>query len=194
MRNEKILRREKIMYLTGMTDLIQAQTEKWVNEFVIGLGLCPFASAPMRAGLVHVSVSQAESIESLAADLAREAENLLDRSRAERETSLLVAPNLFDEFEDMLDFLDDIEILWEEAGLEGILQLVSFHPDYRFADAPADDPANATNRSPYPMLHLLREDSVTEVLETHPDPDGIPARNVALLRRMGEAAIQQVVR
>lgn len=194
MKAEKILQWEKITYLTGMTELIQAQTEKWLREFVIGLGLCPFASAPMRAGLVHISVSQATNIETLAADLAKEAESLLDLSRAERETSLLVAPHLFDEFEDMLDFLDDIEILWEEAGLEGILQLVSFHPDYRFADAPADDPANSTNRSPYPMLHLLREDSVTEVLETHPDPDGIPDRNVALLRRMGEEAIQQMVR
>lgn len=185
----------KFQYISVMnTESYQEETRQWVQEFVIGLGLCPFASAPMRAGLIHIAVSEATDAEGLAADLAKEIEVLLDRSRAERETSLLVVPHMLHEFDDFLDFLGDVEPLWEEANLDGILQLVSFHPAYRFADAPASDPANATNRSPYPMLHLLREDSITEVLETHPDPDGIPQRNIALLRRMGEERIRQVMK
>lgn len=185
----------KFQYLSVMnTEGYQEETRKWVQEFVVGLSLCPFASAPMRAGLVHIAVSEATDLTGLAADLARETEDLLDRSRAERETSLLVVPHMLQDFDEFLDFLADMEPLWEEANLDGILQLVSFHPDYRFADAPANDPANATNRSPYPMLHLLREDSITEVLETHPDPDGIPQRNIALLRRMGEEGIRQVMK
>ncbi|MDP5171657.1 MAG: DUF1415 domain-containing protein [Bacteroidia bacterium] len=172
---------------------IQHQTKKWVEQFVIGLGLCPFASAPMRAGLVHINVSEATTLEALVADLVREVEQLVARSRGERETTLLVTPFVLEDFEEFLDFLSEMEALWEEANLDGVLQLVSFHPDYRFAGAPDNDPANATNRSPFPMLHLLREDSVTEVLETHPDPDGIPERNVRLLRRMGDDGIRQVM-
>ena len=184
----------RISYLSRMTvEEIQHQTKKWVEQFVIGLGLCPFASAPMRAGLVHIAVSEATTPEALVADLVREVEQLMARSRGERETTLLVTPFVLEDFEEFLDFLSEMEILWEEANLDGVLQLVSFHPDYRFAGAPDNDPANATNRSPFPMLHLLREDSVTEVLETHPDPDGIPERNVRLLRRMGDDGIRQVM-
>ncbi len=171
---------------------IRLQTLLWVKEFVIGLSLCPFASAPMRAGLVHVAVSKATEEQQLARDLASEAEGLLARSRAERETTLLVAPFMLQEFDEFLDFVAEVEWLWEEANLDGILQLASFHPDYRFADSPKDDPANATNRSPFPLLHLLREDSVTEVLRNHPDPDGIPRRNIELLRHLGEAGIRRV--
>ena len=184
----------RISYLSRMTvEEIQHQTKKWVEQFVIGLGLCPFASAPMRAGLVHINVSEATTLEALVADLVREVEQLVARSRGERETTLLVTPFVLEDFEEFLDFLSEMEALWEEANLDGVLQLVSFHPDYRFAGAPDNDPANATNRSPFPMLHLLREDSVTEVLETHPDPDGIPERNVRLLRRMGDDGIRQVM-
>ncbi len=172
---------------------IRQQTLLWVEQFVIGLSLCPFASAPMRAGLVHVRVSDATSPNSLAADLTEEVTALLNLSRAERETTLLVHPLVLQDFEEYLDFLDELAPLWEDAMLDGVLQVASFHPQYCFADAPHDDPANATNRSPFPMLHLLREDSVAEVLEQHPDPEGIPERNVKLLRRMGPEGIQQIL-
>ncbi len=184
----------KKQYISRMTTAdIRQKTSDWVERFVVGLSLCPFASAPMRAGLVHITVSEARDEESLAADLVHEVEQLLARSRAERETTLLVLPYLLSDFDDFLDFLDEMTLLWEEAQLDGILQLVSFHPDYQFADSEANDPANATNRSPFPMLHLLREESVTEVLDHHPDPEGIPLRNVELLRRMGDAGIREVV-
>lgn len=108
----------------------------------------------------------------------------LDRS-TDVETTLLIFPHHFADFEDYLDLLDLAEALAEEQGYEGIYQIASFHPDYCFAGALPDDPANFTNRSPYPMLHLLREESVTRAVENFPDPEGIPERNMAFARDKG---------
>lgn len=174
--------------------VVGERTLDWVRQFVVGLSLCPFASAPLQAGLIHVRVSEAQDEEALAADLITEVEELLARSRAERETTLLVHPQVLQDFDAYLDFLEGMQPLWEEAGLEGLLQIASFHPDYRFADSPEDDPANASNQSPYPMLHLLREESVSDVIDRHPDPDGIPKRNVKLLRHMGYPEIRKIWR
>lgn len=106
------------------------------------------------------------------------------------ETTLLIFPHQYADFESYLDLVDLSEALLEEQGYEGIYQVASFHPDYCFSGSEETDPANYTNRSPYPMLHLLREDSVTRVLEHYEDPEGIPERNIAFAKKKGLAAMK----
>ncbi len=131
--------------------------------------------------VVLPEVAMESSLESLAEEL-----RYLD-STEEIETTLIIFPNHFADFEEYLDLVDLAEALSVDQGYEGIYQIASFHPNYCFSDAEDDDPANYTNRSPYPMLHLLREDSITEALENFPDPEGIPARNIAFAKGKGLA-------
>lgn len=156
-------------------------TEAWLRDFVVGLDLCPFAAGPLRAGRVRVSEARGGAAEEVLADLVGEADLLLEDAAA---TTLLVVPgDLLADFEEFLDVLAYAEELFEQTGHADDLQLVGFHPDYVFGDADgADDPANATNRSPHPTFHLLRRDEVARAIDGHPDVAGIPARNVALLR------------
>ena len=144
--------------------------------------LCPFAAAPLRAGRVRLQLSDATSEEALAADLAEELRRLDRQPRERVETTILIHPNVLGRFDDYNRFLDVGDLLIESLGLRGVVQVVGFHPEYRFAGAAPDDPANATNRSPYPMLHLLREEGVAEAVASHPDPEGIPRRNAERLR------------
>jgi hypothetical protein len=160
-------------------------TRDWIESVVIGLELCPFAREPLRAGLVRIRVTDAEDAERLALDLSEELSRL-DREASELlETTLLVHPRVLLDFEDFNRFLDVGDLLIAKLGLEGEIQIASFHPDYRFADASPDDVANATNQSPHPMLHLLREASIERARRSHPDPQGIPARNAQRLRSLG---------
>jgi hypothetical protein len=173
---------------------LEARVRAWLEDFVVGLSLCPFAAEPLAAGRVRFAVSRAESPEALSGDLARELTRL-DREPADRiETTLLLVPRALARFEDFNRFLDVVDMLLEKLSLVGTLQVASFHPDYRFAGASADDPANATNRSPVPMLHLLREESVARAVRSHPDPSGIPARNAARLRELGWQEIARLTR
>lgn len=158
-------------------------TRRWVQGVVIGHGLCPFAR-PVAARLRY-AISRAGDLEALLVDLAAELTHLLQTPPATLPTSLLIVPGLLADFDDYLDALALIEAAVEHAGLAGVIQVASFHPDYRFADAPADDPAHYSNRSPWPMFHLLREDDVTHAVASHPDPEGIPQRNIAHLRALG---------
>ena len=145
---------------------VVADTRRWLERGVIGLSLCPFAKAVHVRGQIRWTVSGASDRRELLDELKHELRVLAD-------------------FVDYLDFLDEAERAVRKAGLEGVLQVASFHPDYAFADAPPDDPANATNRSPYPMLHLLREASVERAVAAAPDAADIYERNVATLRRLG---------
>ena len=164
---------------------MRARTRLWIERLVLGLDLCPFAAEPFRAGRVRMVVSDARTPASLADALAEEL-TLLDRTATEViETTLLVHPLALLDFEAYNDFLDVGDLLLEKLDLVGRIQIASFHPDYRFADAPADDVANATNQSPYPMLHLLRESSVARAVARHPDTSAIPARNAERLRALG---------
>lgn len=161
---------------------VLAETRSWLERVVIGLNLCPFARAPLLAGRVRMRVSAARDDSALLADLDHELE-LLRGSDPERvETSLLIHPYLLADFLDYNDFLAAAEALLASMKLRGQVQIVGFHPGYRFADAEADDPGNATNRSPHPMLHLLRESSVERALAAIADPDAIWRRNLELLR------------
>lgn len=161
-----------------MLDPVEA-TETWLRDFVVALDLCPFAAGPLGAGTVRVIASRATTVQDLLADLLNEIEVLREQGAS---TTLLVVPSLLADWDDFLDVVAFAEDLLDETGDADLVQLVGFHPDYVFGDAPAGDPANATNRSPFPTLHLLRRDEVARAIEGHPDVSGIPARNVALLR------------
>lgn len=157
---------------------------QWLQTVVVGEGLCPFAARPWEEGRVCIAASDAQNDETLLADLAVSAAELLAQTPAECETTVLVLTRHLQDFLDYNDFLDLADELLIQQGWEGQLQVASFHPDYQFADVPAEDRSHWTNRAPYPLLHLLREDSVAAALAHHPDPASIPERNIRHLREM----------
>ncbi len=167
-----------------------SHTQKWVSNIVIGLQLCPFASVPFQNDKIRYRVSIAQTLETLLADFLDELNSLQVTPDSEIETSLLIHPHALTDFKDYCGFVELAEELIFEADLEGIIQVASFHPDYQFAGTDPDDPANYSNRSPYPMLHFLREESVSRAVDSHPDPEGIPDRNVAYLRELGLQKLQ----
>lgn len=162
-----------------------ACTLRWMERAVIGLNLCPFAKAVHAKGQVHVVVSHATEAEAVLQDLAREMQALVALDPAIRDTTLLVLPDAFADFFDFNDFFDAVDALVDTLGLEGVLQVASFHPRYQFADTEADDITNFSNRSPYPTLHLLREDSIARAVEVFPDPEAIFGANMRMLERLG---------
>ncbi|MCU7843482.1 MAG: DUF1415 domain-containing protein [Candidatus Thiodiazotropha sp. (ex Monitilora ramsayi)] len=166
-------------------------TRCWVEKTVVGLNLCPFAAAPMKGERIRYRLCGAETPEEIYRELLAEMETLIGLPEAAAETALFVVPLGLTDFETYLDLFAAAEAVIPEAGLEGILQLASFHPEYRFEDADEDDPANYTNRSPYPMFHLIREAPLARALENYKDPEAIPERNIALLRELGLKAMQQ---
>lgn len=165
-------------------------TRLWVERVVVGLHLCPFAGAPAAANRVRYAVSHAVGDDALYRDFLREAHHLWEADPAEIETTLLIVPKGLGDFGRYLDILALFEDAVRRVGLEGHLQLASFHPAYRFAGSSADDPANYTNRSPFPMFHLIREAGLQAALESYPDAASIPERNVAHLRERGLAAMR----
>jgi len=164
---------------------VVAATRRWVERAVIGLNLCPFARAPFVQQRLHFRVSHARSEEALLADLREELVALHDVDPLTRETTLLIHPRVLTEFLDYNDFLDAADATVLALGLEGELQIASFHPDYRFADTAADAIENCTNRSPYPTLHLLRESSIEQAVEMIGETDEIYRRNIETLRDLG---------
>jgi uncharacterized protein len=156
----------------------------WLQAVVIGLELCPFAAAPLRAGRVRFSLSAATTEAALWIDLDREIDILRKTPANEIETTLLILPQVLEDFGRYTAFLEQAE---EHLALQGWaqdLQIASFHPDYQFTGTLPDEPGNLSNRSPAPLLHLLREDSVSLALARHPDVEGIPAANVRRLEAM----------
>ena len=164
-----------------------AETRRWLEVAVIGLNLCPFAKAVHAKRQVRFALCEAGTTEGLLQALGDELLRLRDTPAEDIDTTLLVHPDVLGDFLDYNDFLDDADALLESLSLDGVLQIASFHPDYRFAGSDADDIGNFTNRSPYPMLHLLREDSVSRAVAAFPDPDAIVGRNLDTLRRLGHA-------
>ena len=164
---------------------VQAETRAWVERAVIGLNLCPFAKAPQAKGLVRYALSTATESEALMADLVAELQRLAESPPDRLETTLLIHPRVLTDFEDFNDFLDLAEAAVQALELEGVIQVASFHPDYRFADSEPDDPANATNRAPYPTLHLLREHSIERAVAAFPDAEAIFDTNIETMRRLG---------
>jgi uncharacterized protein len=168
-------------------------TKRWVERVVIGLNLCPFARAVQAKGQVHYRLCLADNTADLLTALEQELASLSAADPVEVDTALLVHPHVLGDFYDYNDFLSDADALLERMGLEGVLQIASFHPDYCFGDAEPNDPANFTNRSPYPMLHLLREASVTRAVDAFPDTASIYERNVATLRALAPDELERLV-
>ena len=158
---------------------------QWLEKAVIGLNLCPFAKAPHVKNLVRISVSQARHLDGFLEDLDRELQLLGDTPADELETTLLVHPTLFPNFDTFNQMLDIADAAIVDNGLEGIVQIAPFHPDFQFEGTDSDDIGNYTNRSPYPTLHLIREDSIAKAAQAFPDASAIFERNIALLEKMG---------
>ena len=161
------------------------QTRAWVEHAVIGLNLCPFAKAPQVKGLVRYVQSEATDPAGLLSDLMEELQRLAKAPPERLETTLLVHPQVFTDFADFNDFLSVAEDAVADLGLEGVIQVASFHPDYRFEGTTADDITNATNRSPYPTLHLIREDSIDRAVAAFPEAETIYEANMATMERLG---------
>lgn len=154
-------------------------TRAWLADFIVALDICPFARGPLQRGLVHVVESGAEAPAVVLEDLLAEAAAL---DAAGQGTTLLVLPNAPADFGDFLDLCYAAEDALSAAGFDRRVQVVGFHPDYVFDGAPPDDPANAVNRSPIPLLHLLRWQEVWDAIEGHKDIRSVPTRNARLLR------------
>ena len=162
-----------------------AETRRWLERAVIGLNLCPFAKAVHVKDQVRFVLSEASDTEALLHQLHDELLWLQAADPQQTDTTLIVHPYVLDDFLDYNDFLDLADALVAELGLEGEIQVASFHPDYQFAGAAPDDIGNFTNRAPYPTLHLLREASVERAVAAFPDPDAIVERNIATLENLG---------
>lgn len=166
-------------------DPVLTETRQWLERAVIGLNLCPFARAEHVRGRIRFVLSQARDEQSLLEDLQRELLYLGDADPAQTATTLLVHPGVLADFLDYNDFLGVADALLEDLELDGVIQVASFHPRYQFAGTGVDDITNYTNRSPYPMLHLLREASVEQAVSTFPDAAEIFERNKHTLRELG---------
>lgn len=162
-----------------------ADTRRWLERAVIGLNLCPFAKAVYLKQQVRLVLSDATTPEALLEQLAEELLFLRDTPAEVVDTTLIVHPQVLGEFIEYNDFLDNADAAVETLDLQGILQVASFHPDYQFAGTAPDDVSNYTNRSPWPTLHLLREDSVERAVAAFPDPDVIVQRNIDTLDKLG---------
>jgi hypothetical protein len=160
-----------------MTD-IEQQIRQWLERIVIGLNLCPFAGAPYRQGLIRIAVSEAKSERALLDDLRKELELIHSTPASTLETTLLVVPGLLSDFDDYNFFLDEVDVFLRRGGWEGDFQVATFHPRYRFEGTDENDPGNLTNRSPWPILHILREASIDRALAGYPNPEEIPEQNI----------------
>lgn len=168
-----------------------ADTRCWLQQVVVGLQLCPFASRPLQQHTIRYRVCDASNGNDIYAALLSEFIDFLQLPPAQAETALFIVPQGLQRFEDYLDLLHAAEAGIDAAGLSGTLQLASFHPDYRFADSADDDAANYSNRSPWPMFHLLREDLMEQALADYPQPERIPERNIRRLRKLGLQHMQR---
>lgn len=166
-------------------DLVIADTRAWLERAVIGLNLCPFAKSVHVKGQVHYAVSRATTAHDLLDDLVSELKDLVTIDAKERDTTLLMAPDCLHDFLDFNDFLAQADQALADLDLEGVLQIASLHPGYQFAGTQEDDITNFTNRSPYPTLHLLREDSIDRAVAAFPDPESIFEVNMQTMERLG---------
>ena len=170
-----------------------AATRNWLEKAVIGLNLCPFAKAVYVKNQVRFVLSDATTPEALVEQLAEELLLLRDTPAEQIDTTLIIHPEVLTDFLDYNDFLDNADAAVEALDLGGILQVASFHPDYQFDGTHPDDPSNCTNRSPFPTLHLLREDSVERAVAAFPDPDVIVERNIATLDKLGAEGFKRLL-
>jgi hypothetical protein len=166
-------------------DEVLAATRRWLEQAVIGLNLCPFAKSVYVKNQVRLVVSRARHLDAFLDDLDAELERLKSTPAEEVDTTLLIHPTLFPDFLVFNDFLDVADGVLADHELEGVVQIAPFHPDFVFDGEPEGDMSHFTNRSPYPTLHLIREDSLARAIESFGDTDVIYERNIDVLRRLG---------
>lgn len=166
-------------------------TRKWVEDVVVGYNLCPFAKRELVRDRVRFVVTEADNEDSLLQALQAELRRLDDEPDVE--TTLLIHPDALQDFAAYNEFLDAADGLLAYLNMEGVYQIASFHPDYQFADTNPDDAENYTNRSPFPMLHVLREASLETAIDNHPDVDGIPQRNIELMNTLGAEKMRDIL-
>lgn len=162
-------------------------TRRWLERAVIGLNLCPFAKGPHVKGQIHYAVLRGAEPAQLCTLIGHELTALAQKDSSERETTLLILPESFPEFLDFNDFLDDADEVLRTLRLEGEFQIASFHPGFQFAGTDRNDITNATNRSPYPTLHLIREASIDRAVAAFPEAETIFQANIDTLTRLGNA-------
>ncbi|EGQ8216698.1 TPA: DUF1415 domain-containing protein [Vibrio parahaemolyticus] len=173
---------------TPNTDInaITQQVDQWLNDVVIGLNLCPFAAKPQRNKQIKIFVSEATQEEALLEDILLQLIELSTTEPEKLETTLVVVPNMLQDFWDYNFCIDWVEGLIKQQDWEGTFQVATFHPDYCFGGAAPEDDENLTNRSPYPIFHLIREESMEKVLKHYPDPESIPDTNIARVSALSE--------
>ncbi|MEE2828741.1 MAG: DUF1415 domain-containing protein [Myxococcota bacterium] len=173
-------------------DEARRSIEAWVREAVIGLGLCPFAAPVVAEGDLGIRVSDVTTAEEALREVLSAASDLLDQHPGLGRTVLVGFTRSLSDFDEYLAVVAAVEGALQEAGAEGLIQVASFHPDYRFEGSETDDLGNWTNRSPLPVVHLLQEVDVGAAVASHPDPEGIPAANIRRLEELGLAGLEAV--
>jgi hypothetical protein len=168
-------------------------TQNWIQQFVINLNLCPFAKHPFKTDRIRYTVFEGSDLESFLKTIVQEVEFIKNTEPNICETSLLIHPNIFNDFQEYWDFQDTTDELLEEYDEDAIVQIATFHPNYRFEDTAKNAPENYTNRSPFPMLHFLREDSVSKAVDTYPNIDDIPSNNINKMNQLGILKIKNML-
>jgi len=181
------------MIKTLTPETVIARTRCWIERTVIAFNLCPFARKPYSGEQVRYVVSNATDPEQLLADLEQELEHLRATDPQVLETTVLIHPWVLQDFLDYNDFLDVVDALLEQGGYEDEFQVASLHPDYQFAGTRPDDAENFTNRSPYPILHLLRVEGVARAISSYANPDRIPERNIEQMEKHGADAMRAIL-
>jgi hypothetical protein len=171
------------------SSLVEKHIRAWLQSFIVELNLCPFARPLIADPALRINICETNNVEQLHYAFLSELDLIQQSSEGEIATSLLVMPNTLYSFEDYLDFLGDAEAMLEELGLDSTIQLASFHPQYLFEGEDKNSASHFSNRSPYPLIHFLREDMVTAALENVDMPQQIPERNIALLEGMGRETV-----
>ncbi|MBV7539981.1 DUF1415 domain-containing protein [Acidovorax sp. sic0104] len=162
-----------------------SDTVRWLEQAVIGLNLCPFAKGVHVKGQIHYALALSADLGEVLELLRDELTALVETPAQKRDTTLIILPHCLQDFLDFNDFLGHAEALLEDMELDGTLQIASFHPQFQFAGTDADDVTNCTNRSPYPTLHLLREESIDRAVEAFPDAESIFEKNMEVLEALG---------
>ncbi len=169
------------------------KTKSWIEKFVIGLNLCPFANHPFVNNRIRYRLEETNDLEKLVATFIEELEFLQKKSNHELETTFIIHPNLLNDFLDYNDFQEVINAILEKYDLEGVLQVAMFHPDFQFAGEDLDAPSNYVTRSPFPMLHILREESVEKAIHSHSNTNLIPEENIQKMNDLGLEGIQKMI-
>ena len=162
------------------------KTKTWVEKVVIGLNLCPFAKPVFAKNQIKFVFSEAKDTQTLTADLAKELIFLTGIEGDDTETTILVHPFVLKDFGDYMDYVELANDIVYQLNLEGVLQIASFHPDYQFEGTEKEDLENYTNRSPYPMLHIIREDTIEKAIKSYPNVEAIPQQNIKKVKSLGK--------